>query len=417
MDAKFLGVGLSAVVKRVEDLKPDVVGITTMTEEFRSASLVARRVKELDPQVCCIVGGPHPTALPTQTLLDERSFDIAVCGEGEHTLYELLTVLQAHNGLNEVRGIAYRTGDEAVLTGPRPWIADLDSLPFPAWELFGANEKTRFLPMLSGRGCPFQCIFCMRVSGNKPRFRSIENVLLEVQGLIDKFKCRYLYFCDETFTMDKKRLHELCDGFIEAGYNRVLRWRCETRVSTVDEGLLNKMKEAGCDTVGYGVESGNDAILKAIKKGITKAQAMNAVRWAKKAGLTVQTFFILGHPFETKDTANDTIRFARELDPDTAEFSIMTPLPGTEVAAMAERGEGGLRLLSKNYSDYSLQLSNSVELESLPIQELKRLQLKAYMSFYLRPRKFLTLFRVINVKRLPRVLPKYLGRILFGHRR
>ncbi len=418
LDAKFEGVDLGSVTGRIEALKPDVLGITMMTEEFRSASTTAKRVKEIDPDIVVIVGGPHPTALPTQTLLDEKNFDIAVYGEGEYTLYELLTVL--NNGhrarLNEVQGIAYRLGDEVIQTSPRPWIEDLDKLPFPAWELFRVNKETRFIPMLTGRGCPYKCIFCMRVSGSRPRFRSVENVLEEVDRLVDRFNCRYLYFCDETFTMNRKRLFQLCNGFIERGYHKVLKWRCETRVSSVDQEMLHKMKEAGCDTVGFGIESGNDEILKVVNKGITTEQSINAVRWAKNASLTVETFFILGHPFETRETVNDTIRFAKQLNPDTAEFSIMTPLPGTELADMAERGEGGLRLLSKNYVNYSLQLSRSMELESLPLAELKRLQLKAYMTFYLRPGKFFTLFKLINVKRLPRILAHYLGQAIFRHR-
>ena len=412
LDSKFEGITLSSVAKRIEASRPDVVGITMFTEEFHSASMIAKCVKEIDAHITVVVGGSHPTALPIKTLLDEENFDIAVYGEGEYTLYELLAVVESRHWqkLSQVQGIAYRLEGEIVKTPPRPFIDDLDRLPFPEWNLFRVSEKTRFLPMLTGRGCPYKCIFCMRVSGSRGRFRSVENVLAEVGYLIDWYKCRYIYFCDETFTMNRKRLFQICNEFTERGYGKILKWRCETRVNVVDQEMLNKMKEAGCDTVGFGIESGNDKILKIIKKGITKEQARNAVQWAKSAGLSVQTFFILGHPFETKDTINDTIRFAKELNPDTAEFSIMTPLPGTEVANMAERGEGGLRLLTRNYADYSLQLSNCMELESLSIHKLKRLQLKAYITFYLRPSKLFILFKLINVKKLPRIIVHYLRR-------
>jgi len=401
IDAKFEGIDFKDVCERVKRYKPDIVGITMVTEDFRSASHIGNFIKAFDPEIITIVGGPHPTAVPARTLRENENYDIAVEGEGEYTLRDIVSVVESGNlqRLRNVQGITYRSNGEIIRNKPRQLIEDLDSLLFPAWELFKTNENTLY-PMVTARGCPFGCIFCQPLYGKKVRFRSATNLLDEVDYLISKFKCRKITFQDDTFTLNRKRITEFLDEFIRREYSRKIEWICETRVTSVDQDLLKKIKEAGCVSIGFGVESGNEDILKIIKKGITKGQARNAIRWAKEVGLFVRTFFILGHPYETEETAKETISFAKELNADMTTFSIMTPIPGTEVEQMAEKGIGGLRLLSKDYSDYSLQLSKAMELEQLPISKLKHLQLKGYLSFYLQPKKFGTLLRFINKKRL-----------------
>jgi len=408
IDAKFEGINLTEVHERIKVCKPDIVGITMVTEDFRSASHVAQLVKEVDSNILVVVGGPHPTAVPTRTLEENKNYDIAVEGEGEFSLCEIVGIIESGDlsKLREVKGITYRSESGIVRNEPLPLIKDINSVPFPAWELFKTNENTLY-PIITARGCPFQCIFCQPLYGKTVRFRSVENLLAEVDHLVSNFGCQKISFQDDTFTLDRKRISEFLDRFIERGYNDRIKWICETRVNTVDLDLLKKIKKAGCISTGFGVESGNEEILKIIKKSITKDQAKNAVKWAKEAGLFTRTFFILGHPYETEETAKETIDFAKELNPDMTTFSIMTPIPSTEVERMAEKGIGGLRLLSKDYSDYSLQLSKAMELEQLPISQLKRLQLKGYLSFYLRKRKFGTILGLINKRRIPKIFWHY----------
>lgn len=408
IDAKFEGINLSEVHERIKACKPDLVGITMVTEDFRSASHVGQMVKEIDSSIIVIVGGPHPTAVPTRTLEENKNYDIAVEGEGEYSLCDIIGVVESGNlnKLRDVKGITYRSESGIVRNEPRPLIKDIDSVPFPAWKLFKTDEDTLY-PIITARGCPFRCIFCQPLYGKIVRFRSVENLLAEVNYLISNFRCKKISFQDDTFTLDRKRLSEFLDRFIEKGYIDKITWICETRVNTVSPDLLKKMKKAGCVSVGFGVESGNEEILKIIKKGITKDQARNAVKWAKETGLFTRTFFILGHPYETEETAKETIDFAKELNPDMTTFSIMTPIPGTEVEQMAEKGIGGLRLLSKDYSDYSLQLGKAMELEQLSISQLKRLQLKGYLGFYLRKRKFGNILGLINKRRIPKIFWHY----------
>ena len=410
VDAKFEGLKLDSVASRIQAYKPHIVGITMMTEDFGQASLVAKWIKEIDSTIITIVGGPHPTAVPSKTLHDDKNYDVAVWREGELTLYEIAMALREGNiqeRLGSIRGIAYKAKEDIIQTEPRPFFARLDELSFPAWQLFPVNSDTRY-PLITGRGCPYRCIFCQRPYGNKPRLRSVENILAELEHLVDNFDCKNISFFDETFTLNRRRILRFLDAFIANGYSKIIQWDCETRVDHVDQSLLRKMREAGCHSIGFGIESGNENILTITDKGTTKEQAQNAVKWAKDAGLFVQTYFILGYPFETEKTANDTIRFAKELDANSAEFSLLTPFPGTKVLELARQGIGGLHLLSEDYRDYSLQLSEAMEIENLPLRKLKRLQLKGYLIFYLRPKRFLTLFKLTNIKRWPKILLHFL---------
>ncbi len=409
VDGKFEGLTVASTARRILSTQADIVGITMMTEDFGQAAEVAKRVKQDSPGATIVVGGPHPTAEPAKTLEDDPHYDIAVAGEGEHTLHELALALSdgTKGDFAAIPGLAYRQSDKVVRTEVRPFLTTLDELPFPAWDAYPVTSRTRF-PLITGRGCPYGCIFCARPYGNRARYRDVDSVLDEVSYLLDRFQCRHISFFDETFTLNRQRTERLLDGFMERGYHRRVQWDCETRVDRVDKEFLAKLKAAGCVGVGFGIESGNDEILKIVNKGITKDQARQSVRAAKEVGLFVQTYFILGYPFETRDTIRDTIRFARELDPNSAEFSLLTPLPGTQVYDWAREGTGGLRLLSKDYRDYSLQLSRAMELEGLPLRQLKRLQFWAYLSFYLRPSKLLTLLRLANVKRTPRILGHFL---------
>lgn len=414
VDGKFEGFSAATTASRVLAHDPAIVGITMMTEDFGQAAEVAKRIKLARPSVTVVVGGPHPTAEPVETLQGDLNYDIAVAGEGEHALHELaLTLVNGPNStdLGAIPGLAYRRNGQIAQTAVRPFLNLLDELPFPAWDAYAVTANTRF-PVITGRGCPFGCIFCARPYGNRARYRDVGSVLDEVGYLIERFRCHHISFFDETFTLNRQRTERFLAGFLERGYHRRVHWDCETRVDRVDRELLAKMKAAGCTGVGFGIESGNDEILKVVNKGITKAQARQSVKAAKEVGLFVQTYFILGYPFETRKTVRDTIRFARELDPSSAEFSLLTPLPGTQVYNWAREGTGGLRLLSEDYRDYSLQLSRAMELQGLPLRQLKRLQLWAYLSFYLRPSKFGTLLRLANVKRTPRILGHFLRQLL-----
>jgi len=394
VDAMFDRLTLEETVRRVVDAAPRLVGLTAMTHEIRRAAEVARAIRRQLPGAIFVIGGPHCTALPERTLEEFDVFDFGVFGEGEETLLELWSALAKREQekekdeavLERIAGLVWRrgggnSGGEIVRNKPRPWIQDLDALPQPAWDLYGPSEVYQ---IFASRGCPFQCIFCMRVLGDEARFRSPKNVADEFEAVVERYHPRQIDFSDETFTLRRGWTLEICDELIRRGLHRKVRWFANGRVNTVDEELLRRMREAGCVRIGFGIESGNEEILRAAQKGTTVVQVEKAIAACKRVGLEVEAFYILGFPGETRRTALDTIRLAARLNTTTAAFGIMVPYPGTRVAEMAAAGEGGYRLLSRDWSAYDKHLGNALELATLSRRDLERLQARAYLWFYLR---------------------------------
>ena len=397
VDAMFDRLSLADMVKRIEEKRPRLVGFTAMTHEIRRAAEVARRLREVLPRVKVVVGGPHASALPGETLREFPEFDYAVFGEGEETLWQLYRALESgETALDAIAGLVFRRGSEIVVNAPREWAVDLDALPMPAWDLYGPSEVYQ---MYASRGCPFQCIFCMRVLGERVRTRSPRNVADEFESVVERFQPRRIDFSDETFTLRREWVFEICDEIVRRGLHHKVEWFANGRVNVVDREVLVRMREAGCVRVGFGIESGNAEILKAAQKGTSIDQIRNAIAAAKDVGLEVEAFYILGFPGETLRTALDTIRLAARLNTTTAAFGIMVPYPGTKVAEMAARGEGGYRLLSRDWSDYDKHLGNALELASLSRRKLELLQMAGYLWFYTRNFRLASLGRFLWEKR------------------
>ncbi|OGW74689.1 MAG: hypothetical protein A2Z72_05440 [Omnitrophica bacterium RBG_13_46_9] len=401
VDAKYEKRDLDRVLDVIRENNPDIVGLTAMTPEIMDAGRLAREVKKNYPRVVTVIGGPHATALPEQTLKEFAFFDIACFGEGEYTLRDIVKAVRTGRPLEEIDGIAYRDSSGAIrVNRPRPFAEDLDKLPPPAWHLFPPAKR---YPILGSRGCPFRCNFCMRVLGGRIRYRDPDLVVKEMCDIYEKFRPQVFEFDDETFGIDKKKTYRLLDRIIENGLHKKVKWNIQTRVDVVTEELLIKMKEAGCEWVGFGIESGNEGILKMTQKNVTKEKARNAIAMAKKARLSTGSFFILGHPFETEATIKDTIDFALELNTTTVSFGIMMPYPGTEIAKMAEESKGGYKLLSKNWQDYNKQTNDVLELKNVSGAELQKYQLIGYLKFYFLRfslRKFKGLLEFIDLRSL-----------------
>lgn len=396
IDAKMEGVSPSELEERVAALKPDLVGITAFTHAVADAARTASMAKRVSPGCCTVLGGPHATALPVETLKEFSPFDIVVSGEGELALHDIVRRLASGDSLNDVAGVYYREKG-AVVAGPPPsFLEDVESLPFPAWELFPRSHK---YPVMTARGCPYNCNFCMRVMGSKVRKRSVQSVLAEILRDVDEFGGTAIDFFDETFAVDRKYAMELMDLMIQNKLPERMKWTAETRVNLADLDLFKKMKQSGCKFLAFGVESGNPDILAATGKNITRDQVVRAVSLAKQAGLRRGAFFIIGHPNETMETAQDTIDFAASLNTDRVAFGIMVPYPGTRVWELAKKGEGGYKIISSDWTDFNKQLGNSLELEGLTRRQLERLQLMGYLRFYLRNRRFKELARLLVKER------------------
>lgn len=291
----------------IKNEKPDVVGITTTTPTFESVTKVAEDIKYVDKDIKIVIGGPHVTALP-QEAIKEDCFDIGVIGEGEITFLELVKAFKKDTSLKKVNGIVYKEKGKIKFTKPREFIKDLDSIPFPARHLLPPLKdyhptpaSYRKLPLgvlMTSRGCPYQCTFCDRaVFGTSYRFRSAKNVVNEIEELINKYGAKELKFFDDTFTLDKKRLYEIFDLMKERDIK--IGWCCLTRVNHVTKEMLQRMKNAGCWQILYGLESGDDRMLQLLKKGATVAQNEQAVKWAHEVGLSVRADFIMGTPGDT----------------------------------------------------------------------------------------------------------------------
>lgn len=316
------------VKENIERFSPNIIGITMLTGTYKSAENVGRIAKELNKNIDVCVGGTHPTVLPEETIKNEY-FDYVVRGEGEYTFLDLVNGVR----IEDVRGLTYVNKRGEIVNNPdREFIGDLDSLPFASRDLY--LNDTRYMDygyVMTGRGCPFECTFCAskKVWKGHVRFRSPENVVEEVKHVHDKYDTKFFYFVDDTFTLNKKRTKKICELLVESDLD--ISWICDTRVDTIDEELLQLMKESGCVRVKIGVESGSERILKKVKKKITKKQIRDCVSLIKKVGIDLTIYLMIGFPTETKEEMRETLDFARELDPTYYSLSILAPYPGTEI--------------------------------------------------------------------------------------
>jgi anaerobic magnesium-protoporphyrin IX monomethyl ester cyclase len=396
LDGKLAQMTIDEIVTRVSDGQPDLVGITCMTVEYPRAVEIARRIKRDRAEVPIVVGGAHVNAVGRQALEEGDGFDYACVGEGEHLACELADALGRAIDPSAIPGLVSRQGNDLVTAAPRPPPDDYDLLPFPAWDLFRPVDT---LPLITHRGCPFNCVFCSHNSGFKPRYRTPANVLDEVEHILERYRPKRIRIEDETFGLHMGRTKAILEGIISRGFHRHVRFSAQTRVDRVDDQFIRLLKTANFETLELGVETGNADVLLKIKKGITLDQVEHAVALAKANGLRVWCKFILGHPDETHATIRDTIDFISKINPHQLSVSIMTPFPGTPIHELALRGEGGYRLLSGGWEDFDKYSSGVLELETVSLGQLKRYQIACYANLYIRNRRFGELARLLVAQR------------------
>ncbi len=375
MDHNKLGIELAS-------FKPDLVGVASMTPTLPSAVKSAQTAKEVCPDAKVVMGGPHATFADEQILTEEPTVDIVVRGEGEETLLELAQRSPELNKLQDVKGITFRSKNQIIQTPNRPFIQNLDELPRPAYkklpiDMYRIHGK-KVLPIMTSRGCPFQCAFCSasRIFGAGYRSRSPENVLAELEWLRDEHDAEGISFHDDTLTFSKKRIMDICNGIINRKIN--LPWGCSTRVDLVTKEILNKMAQANCNEVCFGVESGCQKILNAVHKQVSPEQNENAIKWAKDAGMFVSVSVIIGYPGETKETVKETLDLIHRVEPDDVWLCLPTPYPGTELRALVEK------LGWKMSDDWTLYNTMNAVFENpdLPAEELSKMRKAFYNKFY-----------------------------------
>jgi anaerobic magnesium-protoporphyrin IX monomethyl ester cyclase len=316
---------------------PDVVGVTSATLTYKPALEIVKTAKEALPNCLLILGGPHVTVLDEQTLNEAPEADIIVRGEGEQTMLELADLVSRSDlkNIQEVEGITFRRNDKIVRNKDRAFIQNLDELPHPAYEHFQLSKYKlsgkMYLPIITSRGCPFQCTFCLasKMCGKRFRTRSPKKVVDELEWLRDVHGADVFAFYDDTFTFDTKRAYEICEEMRNRGFD--LPWDCRTRVDRISTEILSKMRDTNCQLIHFGVESGSQKMLSAIKKGTTVEQNERAIRWAKEVGISVAISVVVGYPGETAAMLKQTFDFIRKTGPDYVYVCQAIPYPGTEL--------------------------------------------------------------------------------------
>lgn len=390
IDANALQLSEREIVEKVKGA--DVICITAMTPTVYSAIRIAKEIKKENPDQIMILGGPHATILPEETLNKVPEIDMIVRGEGEKTMVELFEALENNKDLHNINGLTYRNNG-IISSTSEPSIVDLDSLPFLAYYLLPIHKyklhpphgrKLPYIAMMTSRGCPYNCIYCSKpIFGQKFRAQSPERTIDEVEYLIDKFKIKEIVFYDDSFTLNKKRILQLCEEIHERKID--VLWSCETRVDLINEELLKAMKKAGCYMIAYGIETGNQMILNNLRKRITTEQIRYAIELTHKAGIQSVGYFMFGSPWETPDTIRETIDFTKSLKLDFAQFSVMIPFPGTDIYELYLKSGHE----TANWDDYiyaSLKSANTPVFETrlLSKEELQAWNARAYKEFYFR---------------------------------
>lgn len=394
MDCKLERLDFEKSVQRFRKNRYDVVGFTSFTHDVMNVSILCDAFKKIDPQIVTILGGVHVTALPYDTLMNFPNLDITVVGEGEYTFYEVCEAVEKKKDFSGIQGILYKDRNREIKINPiRFREQNLDNIPLPAYDLF---PKTKRYQIVTARGCPNFCSFCMSPYGRKiMRFRSLDNVMKELEWIINTYQPVEIRFNDETFSHDYERATKLLNFIIEKGLHKKTSFRISTRADKIDYELALLMKRANVGYVEIGVETGDEDIMIKTHKGTTVDQVSSAVRTAKKAGLTVGCGFIIGHPYETKATAKKTMDLMIELNPSLGAVGIMVPYPGTEVYELAKQGKAGYKLLSGDWRDYNKQIGNALEMDGLSRKEMERLQAYGYLKLYIKNYRFFDLAKFV----------------------
>ena len=408
LDCPALNIGIKDIPKELTKDNYDLIGLTMLTPMFTKVKQTAEIIKKTCHRTKIIVGGAHATALPKRTLKEIQEIDYICIGEGEHTIVELIQSLEQKKNINKIAGLAFRKNGQIILTPARELEKNLDNFPPPARHLLpiekykltaSRTQKSSFCPtLIIARGCPFNCSYCSHPFGKTFRRHSVKRVIKEIESLIEQYNASELNLEADNLTIDLDFLSSLCQEIIKRKINQKIQWTCESRMDLVNEDLLKKMHKAGCWQISYGVESGVQRLLDLINKEEKLEDMERVFALTKKVGITIRGFFMLGLPTETYQESLQTIEFAKKLDPLWAQFTITTPYPGTPMFEMLKKA-GEIKTFNWDYyNTWGGWTKNKVSYlpKNRNLKELKNLQKRALISFYLRPRIFFRFIKNIN---------------------
>ena len=396
-----------------------MVGITSSTPTIHNAYGIGRIARE--EGVPTVMGGPHPSALPHESI---NECDVVVRGEGEETIVDLCEALEAGKGLTKVRGILYKDGSRVVDNGPREFIKNLDSIPFPALHLFPdisnytvqhplLDSKVVSGIILTSRGCPHNCVFCYKsIFGSIYRYRSPENVVAEWRMEVEEYKVKEMGVIDDSFTSNPKRAMEICRLIVKENLEVPWIMPTGTRVKPISRELLESMKKSGLARIAFGIESGSQEVLDKIGKNITLKEVEAAVDLSKSVGLETIGLFMIGNHCENESSIKQTIKFSKQLNLDYAIFYIATPFPGTRLFEIV-RDHG--RFLIEDWDDYVIHGNRKAffEIGDVKKELVEKMHKQAYRSFYMNPkyvmRKISDKRTLLNAHNYMRAFLKYVA--------
>ena len=355
---------------QIDEFRPDVLGATSVTLNFPGAAQIVCDAKMHRNSLITLMGGPHVTFSAERTLADYPEIDLIVAGEGEATIAELMAAGFDRNQWENIPGLFFRRGKQIINSGPRSLIADLDRLPMPARHLLPLSRYQALgypISIITSRGCPYSCIFCLgrRMVGNRVRLRNAHRVVDEIEEIL-AYGIDRINVADDLFVSSSGKVKEVCEEIHCRGLR--FTWSAFARVNTVDLETLRLMKEAGCDSVSFGVESGNREMLKRIRKGITPEQVRHAVALCREAGIIAHTSFIVGLPGETQETLRETREFAAGLG-SLYGYHFLAPFPGTTVREEVQKYD--LEILTDDWTRYDAN-SAIVRTSALSPEEMNR---------------------------------------------
>ncbi len=393
IDCPAQGVDYSTFLGKIASRKYEFACWSTATPSISSDLSLSEKIKTIDPDLKTAVFGTHVTELTDDCFQKAPCLDFIIRNEPEETLSDLAACLAGKKEPSVVFGLSFRQGEKIIHNPVRPYIGNLDLLPFPAWHLMDLDcyrlplSRQKFLIISPIRGCPYPCTFCTARTyyGAKIRKKSVGRVMDEINYIVNRFGVRNFLIWADTFTADRDYVGAFCESIVRQGL--AVSWACNSRVDTVDDALLKQMASAGCWMISYGIESGDPHVLKTVKKNITLNQAHEAVSMAKKNGISVAGHFILGLPGDSTESINKTIAFARSLNLDFAQFYCATPFPGSPLFQTAKDNQW-----IKNLNFESFRQDNAVmALPGLVPETVNRLRKKAYRSFYMSPKNLLNI--------------------------
>jgi len=406
LDSVIQDLDMDQTLKRAKEERPDVIFMETTTPSIEADYESLSALKEVTGAKI-LVGGPHATHFHTTLLEDCPAVDVVIRHEFDTKIAHVVSNL---GGLSRVSGISCREDGRIFDNGDGELAGDLDAIPFPdreviPWEWYVEAWYSRqpFMNMMTSRGCPYHCTFCLwpqSMYGHKQRFRSVNNVISELRLLIDRYGLREINIDDGTFTTNRQRVIEFCQRLRHEKMELV--WTCNGRVDNLDDEMLAEMKASGCKMIRLGVESGSQEVLDKIRKGLTLQQIENGVRLVKKHGIQALGGFMFGFPYDSRESVEQTIQFAKRLSPDQVQFSIAMCYPGTSLYEYAK--ENNL-LLAESFKEFDMTCGPVVRTMDMERDELQHILARAYREFYFRPKFiFQTLMNMKNVDEIKRAI-------------